>query len=140
MNLKYWEWETAPFKEKVKRPSVKEIARVFFENETQAYRFACALSEVKRKGRLRLRDCSPELPAATWKRYLDYGVQVGLLKHESEEYEFTDRFTTPVKNFASFVKEWVEKGEREEDLTALFALARKEKQKKRGGRPALGEE
>ena len=137
MNLKYWEWESAPMKEKVKSPSVREIARVFFENETQAYRFACALMEVKRKGRLRLRECPAELPAATWKRYLDYGVQVGLLKHEDEAYEFTDRFSTPVRNFALFVREWVEKGGREEDLAVAFAFAKKEKQKKRGGRPSL---
>ena len=134
MNLRYWEWETAPFKEKVKSPSVKDIARVFFENETQAYRFASALSEVKRKGKLRLAECSPDLPVATWKRYLDYGVQVGLLKHENDSYEFTDRFSTPVRNFSLFVREWVEKGG-EEDLAVLFAFAKKEKQQKRGGRP-----
>jgi len=136
MNLKYWEWETAPFKEKVKSPSVKDVARVFFENETQAYRFACALTEVKRKGRLRLSECSAELPPATWKRYLDFGVQVGLLKHENEAYEFTDRFSTPVRNFSLFVREWVEKGG-EEDLSTIFAFAKKEKQQKRGGRPEL---
>jgi len=134
MNLKYWEWETAPFREKVKTPSVRDIARVFFENETQAYRFARAISEVKRTGRLRLGDCPPDLPTATWKRYLDYGVQVGLLTHEDVAYELTDRLSVPLKNFASFVKEWAQNG-KEEDLNALFALAKKEKQKKRGGRP-----
>jgi len=139
MNMKYWEWETAPFKERVKKPGVKDVAKVFFENETQAFRFASALMEVKKKGRLRLRDCPPELPIATWKRYLDYGVQVGLLKHEEEAYEFTDRFSTPVRNFAAFVKEWVEKGGTDEDLAAAFAFAKKEKQKKRGGKPALSD-
>jgi len=139
VNIKYWEWEPAPFKERAKKPSIKDLARVFFENETQAYRFASALLEVKRRGRLRLRDCPPELPVATWKRYLDYAVQVGLLKHEEEAYEFTDRFSTPVKNFASFVREWVENGEKEEDLAVAFALAKKEKQKKRGGKPKLGD-
>jgi len=136
LNLKYWEWETAPFKEKMKNPSVKDIARVFFENETQAYRFANALMEVKRKGRLRLSECSPELPTATWKRYLDYGVQVGLLKHEDGAYEFTDRFSSPIRNFATYVQEWINKGSGEEDLAVMFALAKKEKQKKRGGRQA----
>lgn len=136
MNLKYWEWENAPLKEKIKEPSVKEIARVFFENETQAYRFARALTEVKRKGNLRLRDCPGDLPVATWKRYLDYGARVGILKHEEEAYEFTDRFSSAAKNFSLFVREWVEKG-KPEDLDAAFARAKKEKQKKRGGRPGL---
>ncbi|MDD5317942.1 MAG: hypothetical protein PHF51_04415 [Candidatus ainarchaeum sp.] len=138
MNLKYWEWENAPTKERLKAPSVKDIARVFFDNETQAYRFACALTEVKRRGRLRLRDCPGTLPVATWKRYLDYGARAGILKHEENAYEFTDRFSTAVKNFASFFREWAEKG-KPEDLESAFALAKKEKQKKRGGRPELGE-
>jgi len=134
MNLKYWEWETGAFKERVKKPGIREIARVLFENETQAYRFASALLEVKKRGRLRLRDCPESLPIATWKRYLDYAVQIGMLKHEEESYEFTDRFTAPVKNFAAYVQEWVSKGDGNEDLESAFAFARKEKQKKRGGK------
>lgn len=133
MDLKYWEWENAPFKEKVKQPNIREIARVFFPNETQAYRFSCALLLVKKKGKLRLRDCPEELPVATWKRYLDYGVRTGLLKHEEEAYEFTDRFTNPLKNFANYVKTWVETPQ-EENLGIIFSAARKEKQEKRGGR------
>ena len=133
MNLKYWEWENAPFKEKVKSPRVKEIAKVFFPNDTQAYRFSYALVLVKEKKRLRLRDCPEDLPTATWKRYLDFGVRVGLLKHEDDAYEFTDRFTNPMKNFAAYVKAWSESSGKE-DLDAVFSNARKEKQEKRGGR------
>ncbi|MEM3555555.1 MAG: hypothetical protein QXF56_02460 [Candidatus Micrarchaeia archaeon] len=134
VSLKYWEWEDAVLKEKLKALSVKEIARVYFKNETQAYRFASALLLVKRKGAVRLRECPEELPVATWKRYLDFGVQVGILKHEDEVYSFTDRFTKPLKNFGVYIREWVEKGNPNEDLGMMFALARREKEKKRGGR------
>lgn len=133
MNLKYWEWEDAPFKEKVRRPSIAEITRVFFNNETQAYRFAMALSLVKKMGRVRLKDCPKTLPAATWKRYLDFGVRVGLLKHEEEAYSFTSRFARSMKNFAAYIKAWMERGS-DEDLEILFARAKKERQVKRGGR------
>lgn len=134
VSLKYWEWEDAVLKEKLKALSVKEIARVYFKNETQAYRFASALLLVKRNGRVRLKECPDELPVATWKRYLDFGVQVGILKHEDEVYSFTDRFTKPLKNFGAYIKEWVERGDPNEDLGMVFALARRGKEKKRGGR------
>ncbi|MEM3228532.1 MAG: hypothetical protein QW549_03005, partial [Candidatus Micrarchaeaceae archaeon] len=104
MALKYWEFEDAPLKEKIKNPSVKEIANVFFENETKAYRFAKALALVKKKGELRLKDCGEELPLATWKRYLDFGIRVGLLKHENGAYSFTDRYSKPLKNFSLYIK------------------------------------
>ena len=83
MSIKYWEYEDAPLREKLKDPSVKDVAKIYFENETRAYRFATVLCEVKKKGNLRLKECSPSLPIATWKRYLDFGVMVGVLKHES---------------------------------------------------------
>lgn len=134
VSLKYWEWEDAVLKEKLKAVSVKEIARTYFDNETQAYRFALALLLVKRKGVLRLRECPEELPVATWKRYLDFGVQVGILKHEDEVYSFTDRFTKPLKNFGEYVKVWVREGNPNEDLGLVFALAKRGKEKKRGGR------
>src|SRR5574337_164912 len=98
MPIKYWEYEDAPLKEKLKDPNVKEVAKIYFENETKAYRFARALYEVKQKKQLRLKDCNPELPLATWKRYLDFGVTVGILKHEGGMYEFTDRYSKPLKN------------------------------------------
>jgi len=134
MNMKYWEWEEQPFRDKLKTPSIKEIAKVFFENETQAYRFASALLLVKQKSNLRLRDCPTSVPISTWKRYLDFAVRVGILKHEDEVYSFTDRFSRPVRNFTEYVREWVEKGNPDEDLSLTFALARREKQSKRGGR------
>jgi hypothetical protein len=134
VSLKYWEWEDAVLKEKLKSLSVKEIARAYFDNETQAYRFASALLLVKKRGFLRLKDCTDELPVATWKRYLDFGVQVGILKHEDEVYSFTDRFTKPLKNFGEYVKVWVKEGDANEDLGLIFALAKRGKEKKRGGR------
>jgi len=134
VSLKYWEWEDAVLKEKLKSLSVKEIARAYFDNETQAYRFACALLLVKRRASLRLRECPEELPIATWKRYLDFGVQVGILKHEDEVYSFTDRFTKPLKNFGEYVKVWVREGNPSEDLGLTFALAKRGKEKKRGGK------
>jgi hypothetical protein len=134
VSLKYWEWEDAVLKEKLKHISVREVARGYFENETQAYRFASALLLVKRKGFLKLKECPDELPVATWKRYLDFGVQVGILKHEDEVYSFTDRFTKPMKNFGEYVKAWVKEGDANEDLGLTFALAKKGKEKKRGGK------
>jgi len=134
VSLKYWEWEDAVLKEKLKVLSVREIARAYFSNETQAYRLASVLLLVKRKGALRLRECPNELPIATWKRYLDFGVQVGILKHEDEVYSFTDRFTKPLRNFGEYVKTWVREGNPDEDLGLTFALAKRGKEKKRGGK------
>lgn len=133
MPIKYWEYEDAPLKEKMKDPNVKEVAKIYFENETKAYRFARALYEVKKKGQLRLKDCSQELPLATWKRYLDFGVTVGILKHESGMYEFTDRYSKPLRNIATYIKAWMDNG-RDEDLAVLFATAKTGRQQKRGGR------
>ncbi len=133
MAIRYWEYEDAPLKEKLKEPNVKDVARIYFDNETKAYRFSKALCEVKKKGSLRLKDCSGELPLATWKRYLDFGVAVGMLKHEEGAYQFTDRYSKPLKNVSIYLKAWIETP-KDEDLAVLFANAKIEKQKKRGGR------
>jgi hypothetical protein len=139
MAIKYWEFEDAPLKEKLKSPNVRELARIYFGNETRAYRFAKALLLVKQKGTLRLKDCGDALPVATWKRYLDFGVEVGILKHENSEYAFTDRYSKPFKNIATYIKAWIEQ-QNAEDADLLFATARVEKQKKRGGRPGISAE
>ncbi|HUB92681.1 MAG TPA: hypothetical protein VL945_01855 [Candidatus Saccharimonadales bacterium] len=133
MTIKYWEFEDAPLREKLKSPSVKEVAKIYFDNETRAYRFAMALSLVKKSRELRLKDCGNELPLATWKRYLDYGVAVGILKHEGSAYSFTDRYSKPLKNISTYIKAWIEASS-EEDLGVLFANAKTERQQRRGGR------
>jgi hypothetical protein len=124
MSIKYWEFEDAPLREKLKSPSVKEVAKIYFDNETRAYRFAMALSEVKKRGQLRLKDCGDSLPVATWKRYLDYGVAVGILKHESNMYSFTDRYSKPLKNISTYIKAWMD-DQKTEDLELLFVNAKK---------------
>ncbi|MDE1855768.1 MAG: hypothetical protein KGH49_00840 [Candidatus Micrarchaeota archaeon] len=139
MGIKYWEYEDAPLREKLKNPNVKEVAKIYFENETKAYRFARALSEVKKKGELRLKDCSKDLPLATWKRYLDFGVNVGILKHEGNAYSFTDRYTKPLKNISVYIKSWIDLTG-EDKLEILFANAKMQKQQKRGGRKPSEEE
>ncbi len=136
MAIRYWEYEDAPLKEKLKDPNVKDVARIYFDNETKAYRFSKALCEVKKKNGVRLKDCSDELPLATWKRYLDFGVMVGLLKHDNGVYTFTDRYSKPMKNMSVYIKAWVD-AQKEEDLSLLFANAKTDKQKKRGGRTSL---
>ncbi|MEM3839402.1 MAG: hypothetical protein QXF01_02380 [Candidatus Micrarchaeaceae archaeon] len=133
MSIRYWEFEDAALKEKLKNPNVKEVAKIYFDNETKAYRFSRVLLEVKSKGELRLKDCPADLPIATWKRYLDFGVTAGILKHEGNAYSFTDRYTRSMKNIATYIKSWVE-ANKQEDLQLLFAAAHLEKQKKRGGR------
>jgi len=137
--IKYWEFEDAPLKEKLKNPNVRELAKIYFENETKAYRFAKALIEVKKHGELRLKDCGKELPLATWKRYLDFGVNVGILKHENNAYSFTDRYSKPLRNIATYIKSWID-SQNIEDVDTLFANAKTEKQKKRGGKKALENE
>ena len=133
MAIKYWEFEDAPLKEKLKNPIVKEVAKIFFDNETEAYRFSVLLSEIKKRKQLRLKDVPAVVPIATAKRYLDFAVQVGLLKHENTTYEFTDRFTKPMKNIATYIKAWME-SPAEEDLSVEFGNAKFDKQEKRGGR------
>ncbi len=133
MVMKYWEFEDAPLREKLKHPNIRDLAMIYFENETKAYRFARALTAVKKSGKLRLKDCENDLPVATWKRYLDFGVKVGILKHESSEYTFTDRYSKPLKNVAIYIKSWID-AEAHDNMDSLFATARTGKQKKRGGR------
>ncbi len=142
MAIRYWEFEDAPLKEKLKAPNVKEVSRIFFDNETRAYRFAKALLAVKGKQQiqqaLRLKDCDKSLPLATWKRYLDFGVAVGMLKHEGSAYAFTDRYSKPFKNMTTYIKTWMDAQE-QDDIDVLFASARTGRQQKRGGRPASEE-
>ena len=133
MAIKYWEFEDAPFKEKLKSPNIKEVAQVFFDNDTEAYRFSMLMLEIKKRKGLRLKDVPAAIPIATAKRYLDYAVQIGLLKHEDNAYEFTDRFTKPMRNIAAYVKAWMD-AEKEEDLAVEFPNARFDKQQKRGGK------
>ncbi len=135
MPIKYWEFEDAPLKEKLKNVNVKEIAKVFFDNETEAYRFAALLLEVKKGGQLRLRQVPKNIPISTAKRYLDFAVEVGMLKHEDNIYMLTDRFTKPLRNIATYIKAWMD-STGEEDLNIEFANARIERQNKRGGKAA----
>lgn len=138
MAIRYWEFEDAPIKEKLKSPNVKDLAKIYFENDTRAYRFAVALLEVKKHGALRLKDCGDSLPIATWKRYLDFGVQVGILKHEGNMYSFTDRYSKPFKNISAYIKAWSE-AQGGEDVDVLFANVNAGKQVKRGGRQSAEE-
>lgn len=128
MPINYWEFEDAPLRDGLKNPSIKKVASIYFENETRAYRFARVLQEVKKKKELRLKDCADVLPIATWKRYLDFGVRVGLLKHENTMYSFTDRYSKPFKNVATYIKAWMD-SEKDEDLSLLFVNVKAEKAK-----------
>jgi hypothetical protein len=139
MGIKYWEYEDAPLKEKLKSVNVKEVAKIFFDNETEAYRFASLILEVKKSKELRLKNAPKSIPIATAKRYLDFGVEIGILKHESSAYMMTDRFSKPLRNIATYIKAWQESTETE-DLDILFANARVEKQEKRGGALQKAEE
>ncbi len=133
MGIKYWEFEDAPLKEKLKNITVKDVAKVFYDNETEAYRFSALLLEVKRKGQMKLKDAPKSIPIATAKRYLDFAVQVGILKHEAGAYSMTDRYSKPFKNIATYIKAWQD-SQAEEDLSVQFANAKTDKQAKRGGR------
>ncbi len=125
MNLKYWEWESAAFKEKMKNPSIKHITSILFENETQAYRFALTLDFVKRKKYAKLKDFPKDLPKATWLRYLEYGVQLGMLdKSSSGVYELTNRFSNPLRNLSDFYKKWRE-SDSSENLQINYPRAKK---------------
>lgn len=125
MNLKYWEWEAQPLKEKMKSPSVKHLTDVLFENETHAYRFARTLEYVKAKKYARLKDFPKDLPKATWLRYLEYAVQLGILdKSSSGVYELTNRFSNPLRNLADYYKKWRET-ESPEDLAVTYPRAKK---------------
>ena len=133
MSIKYWEFEDAPLKEKLKNVRVREVAKIFFDNETEAYRFALLLLEAKKNKGIKLKQVPDQIPIATAKRYLDFGVQVGLLKHEDNAYIMTDRFSKPLKNIATYIKAWTESG-LDEDIAVQFVNARTERQGKRGGK------
>jgi hypothetical protein len=124
MAIKYWEFEDAPLKEKLKNVNIREIAKIFFDNETEAYRFAYLLLEVKKKKGLRLKDVDKGIPISTAKRYLDFAVSAGMLKHEGNVYMLTDRFSRPFRNIATYVKAWMDV-EAEEDLDVEFPNARR---------------
>ncbi len=124
MNIKYWEFEDAPVKEKIKTPKIKDIAMVLFQNEIEAYRFSKLMIEVKKSKKLKLNEIK-FLPKTTAKRYLDYAVQIGLLKHEDMAYELTDRFSKPLKNLALYIKAWSE-SEDNEDIDLEFPTVRKQ--------------
>ena len=134
MSIKYWEFEDAPLKEKLKNVRVREVAKIFFDNETEAYRFALLLLEAKKNKGIKLKQVPDQIPIATAKRYLDFGVQVGLLKHEDNAYIMTDRFSKPLKNIATYIKAWTE-SDLDEDIAVQFVNVRTEKQGKRGGKP-----
>lgn len=120
MNIKYWEWENQPTKEKVAKPSVRYLCDALFENDTHAYRFAKLLMHFKERKTLRLRDLpTTELPKATWHRYLNYAEQLGLVKKEHGVYELTNRFSNPTRNFAEFYSRWYKEGS-VEDLAILY--------------------
>jgi hypothetical protein len=133
MGIKYWEFEDAPLKEKLKSVNIKDIAKIFFDNETEAYRFSLLLLEVKKRGQLKLKDIPAIVPVATAKRYLDHAVQIGLLKHENTVYMLTDRYSKPFRNIAAYIKAWMDSTV-DEDLSIEFANAKTDKQAKRGGR------
>ncbi len=139
MAIKYWEFEDAPLKEKLKDVKVKDVAKIFFDNETEAYRFATLIHSVKIGKGLRLKNVPKHIPVATAKRYLDFGVEIGLLKHENNTYILTDRFSKPFKNMATYIKAWMDL-EMEEDVQLQFSGARMEKQGKRGGIQAQQEQ
>lgn len=133
MSIKYWEFEDAPLKEKLKSPRISDIAKVFFDNDTAAYRFALLLAEVKKRGSIKLKEVPVQIPLSTAARYLNFGVQIGMLKHENEAYTLTDRYTRPLRNLATYMKAWAD-AINEEDVEVLFVNARLGKQVKRGGK------
>lgn len=117
---------------------MREVAKVFFDNETEAYRMASLLLQVKAKGKMRLKEVTGDLPKSTSKRYLDRAVEFGLLKHEEGSYTLTDRYTRPLKNVALYIRAWSESTDAE-DLGIYFPNAVVERQKKRGGRKSTEE-
>jgi hypothetical protein len=82
---------------------------------------------------LRLKDVPKHIPVSSATRYLSYGVEVGLLKHEDGVYQLTDRYTKPFRNIASYIKAWSESSA-DEELETQFISAKMEKQEKRGGK------
>lgn len=136
MPIKYWEFEDAPLKEKLKSVNIKDVSKIFFDNETEAYRFSVLMLEVKKKGALRLKEVPEAIPIATAKRYLDFAVQIGMLKHEANAYSMTDRYSKPLKNIATYIKAWMDSSD-PEDLALQFVNAKTDKQIKRGGKSSV---
>jgi|GEM_PF-4631020 len=100
MNFKYWEWEAAPYKEKLKAPSIKGITSALFTDETKAYRFACVLNTA-RQHPVQLKDCDTQImPKSVWYYYLEMAVRLGMLDKQRRIYVLTNRFTRPFSNFA----------------------------------------
>jgi len=129
MNFKYWQWESHELREKLKKPSVKEIANTLFPSETHAYRFARVLCIVKRKGSVRLREMPSDLPKATWHRYLEAGYEMGFFDKKDDVYVRINRFSNPVKNFGEYYAKWLdsENVSEEGELPVLFPRAQKGK-------------
>ncbi len=129
MNFKYWQWESHELAEKKKKPSVKEIALVIEDNETSAYRLARVLTLAKAKGSVALKEMPPDLPKATWHRYLETAYHLGMLDKKDNRYYNVNRFTNPLTNFADYYEKWQKSEEREtdEELKAMFPNAEKGK-------------
>lgn len=126
MDHKYWEWEAQPLKEKLKTPSIKPLTDVLFgDDETQAYRFAKAMTFLRKRGVARLKDFPNDLPKATWFRYLEYAVQIGFIEKSGDGvYSMTNRFTNSLKNFAEYYDKW-RKDDKDEEIDYLYPRARK---------------
>ncbi len=138
MSIKYWEFEDAPLKEKMKSLKVGEISKIFFDNETEAYRFSYLLLKAKRSNGIRLKSIKGEMPISTAKRYLDFAVEIGILKHEDGVYSITDRFTRPLRNIATYIKAWTE-SDADEDIDIQFPNARRNSEVKPAD-AAIGEQ
>ncbi len=116
-----------PHKEKLRGLSIKHLTDSLFENETHAYRFAMAIQFLRQRGVAKLQHFPPELPKATWLRYLEYGVQLGMIDKSGDKvYSITNRFTNSVKNYADFYDKWRKDGAAE-DLAVLYPRAQKGK-------------
>ncbi|HEV8290181.1 MAG TPA: hypothetical protein VGQ00_04505 [Candidatus Norongarragalinales archaeon] len=130
LNLKYWEWEALPFQEKMRALSFKPVAQALFKDETKAYRFTRTIMHVKQKGSATLSTMPGDLPKATWHRYLEYGVQLGMLdKTDGGTYVLTNRLSTPLRRIADYYDKWKKEGEHEE-AQHLFPSARDFDEKK----------
>ncbi|MBI5036001.1 hypothetical protein HZC09_01530 [Candidatus Micrarchaeota archaeon] len=135
MTFKHFLWDASVTKNKPL--TVKNIAEFFFDNPTEAYRFTRALLLVKEKSVLRLRDCPKDLPVTTWKRYLDFGAQAGLLQHEGLVYSMSARFPQALKNFAGYAAKWLQDGSATENAKDIFPDAKKGVEKSRRTKPNM---
>ncbi len=123
MNFKYWEWEAAPYKEKLKVPTVKAITDALFTDETKAYRFACVLNTA-RQHPVQLKDCDTSvMPKSVWYYYLEMAVRLGMLDKQGRIYVLTNRFTRPFANYAEYYQKW-RQTEGAEELKTLYPRAK----------------